>query len=50
MLQRRGKGLPDGMDKLRFIAMTGEAAAVGLGGLQINEPSTARSLNNLPRS
>ncbi len=30
--------------------MLSEVAAVGQGGLQINEPGTARSLKNLPGS
>jgi hypothetical protein len=34
----------------RFNAVLGEIAAVGQGGLQINEPGTDRSLKNLPGS
>ena len=40
----------EGMDQQRFIAVLSEVAAVGQGGLQINEPGTARSLKNLPGS
>ena len=40
----------EGMDQQRFIAVLSEMAAVGQGGLQINEPGTARSLKNLPGS
>lgn len=36
------------MDQQRFIAMISEVAAVGQGGLQINETGTSRSLRNLP--
>ena len=38
----------EGMDQQRFIAVLSEVAAVGQGGLQINEPGTSRSLKNLP--
>jgi tetratricopeptide (TPR) repeat protein len=38
----------EGMDQQRFIAVLSEVAAEGQGGLQINEPGTARSLKNLP--
>jgi hypothetical protein len=38
------------MDQQRFIAVLSEVAAVGQGGLQINEPGTGRSLKNLPGS
>jgi predicted Zn-dependent protease len=38
----------EGMDQQRFIAVLSEVAAVGQGGLQINEPDTARSLKTLP--
>ena len=38
----------EGMDQQRFIAVLSEVAAVGQGGLQINEPGTARTLKNLP--
>ena len=40
----------EGMEQQRFIAVLSEVAAVGQGGLQINEPGTARSLKNLPGS
>jgi hypothetical protein len=40
----------EGMDQQRFIAVLSEVAAVGQGGLQINEPGTARILKNLPGS
>jgi hypothetical protein len=36
------------LDQQRFIAVLSEVAAVGRGGLQINEPGTYRSLKNLP--
>jgi hypothetical protein len=42
--------LLEGMDHQRFIAVLSEVAAVGQGGLQINEPGTGRSLKNLPDS
>jgi hypothetical protein len=35
------------MDQQRFIAVISEVAAMDQGGLQINEPSTARSLKKL---
>jgi Flp pilus assembly protein TadD len=38
----------EGMDQQRFIAVLSEVAAVGQGGLQINEPGTSRSLKSLP--
>jgi hypothetical protein len=38
----------DAMDQQRFIAVLSEVAAVGQGGLQINEPGTASRLKNLP--
>lgn len=38
----------EGMDQRRFIAVISELAAVGQGGLEINEPGTRRSLKNLP--
>ena len=34
----------------RFMAVLSEVAAVGQGGLQINEPETSRSLKTLPGS
>ena len=37
-----------GIDQQRFIAVLSEVVAVGPGGLQINEPGTARSPKNLP--
>ncbi|MCT0249053.1 hypothetical protein [Synechococcus sp. CS-205] len=40
----------EGMDQQRFIAVLSEVAAVGQGGLQINEPGTSRSLKSLPGS
>ncbi len=40
----------EGMDQQRFIAVLSEVAAVGQGGLQINEPGTSCSLWNLPSS
>lgn len=40
----------EGMDQQLFIAVLSEVAAVDQGGLQINEPGTARSLKNLPGS
>jgi hypothetical protein len=40
----------EGMDQQRFIAGLSEVAAVGQGGLQINEADTAHSLKNLPGS
>lgn len=39
-----------GMEQQRFIAVLSEVAAVGQGGLQINEPGIARTLKNLPVS
>jgi hypothetical protein len=38
----------EGMDQQRFIAVVSEVAALGQGGLEINEPSTSRTLQNLP--
>jgi hypothetical protein len=38
----------EGMDQQRFIAVLSEVAAVGQGGLQINEPGISRTLKNLP--
>jgi hypothetical protein len=38
------------IDQQRFIAVLSEVAAAGQGGLQINEPGTARTLKNLPGS
>lgn len=38
----------EGMDQQRFMAVISEVAAVGQAGLQINEPSTSRSLKTLP--
>jgi hypothetical protein len=40
----------EGMDQQRFIAVLSEVAAVGQGGLQINELGTSRSLKSLPGS
>jgi len=40
----------EGMDQQRFIAVLSEVAAVGQGGLQINEPGTSRSLKILQGS
>ena len=40
----------EGMDQQRFMAVLSEVAAVGQGGLQINEPGTSRSLKTLPGS
>jgi hypothetical protein len=38
------------MDQQRFMAVLSEVAAMGQGGLQINEPGTSRSLKTLPGS
>jgi hypothetical protein len=38
------------MNQQRFMAVLSEAAAVGQGVLQINEPVTSRSLKTLPGS
>ena len=38
----------EGMEQQRFMAVLSEVAAVGQGGLQINEPGTSRSLKTLP--
>lgn len=40
----------EGMEQQRFMAVPSEVAAVGQGGLQINEPSTSRSMKTLPGS
>jgi tetratricopeptide (TPR) repeat protein len=40
----------EGMKQQRFMAVLSEVAAVGQGGLQINEPGTSRSLKTLPGS
>jgi tetratricopeptide (TPR) repeat protein len=40
----------EGMDQQRFMAVLSEVAAMGQGGLQINEPGTSRSLKTLPGS
>ncbi len=40
----------EGMEQQRFLAVLSEVAAVGQGGLQINEPGTSRSLKTLPGS
>ena len=40
--------LIEGMEQQRFMAVLSEVAAVGQGGLQINEPGTSRSLKTLP--
>jgi hypothetical protein len=40
----------EGMDQQRFMAVLSEVAAVGQGGLQINEPGTTRSLKTLAGS
>jgi hypothetical protein len=40
----------EGMDQQRFIEVLSQVTAVGQGGLQINEPGTARSPKNLPGS
>jgi len=39
-----------GMDQQRFLAVLSEVAAVGQGGLQINEVGTSRTLKTLPGS
>ncbi len=44
----RETGLPEDIAQQRFVAAICEVAAAGQGGLQINEPGTARSLKNLP--
>ncbi len=36
------------MEQQRFMAVLSEVAAMGQGGLQINEPGTSRSLKTLP--
>jgi tetratricopeptide (TPR) repeat protein len=38
----------EAMEQPRFMAVLSEVAAVGQGGLQINEPGTSRTLKNLP--
>ncbi|MCP9852825.1 tetratricopeptide repeat protein [Synechococcus sp. HJ21-Hayes] len=40
----------EGMDQQRFMAVLSEVAAVGQGGLQINEPGSSRTLKTLPGS
>jgi tetratricopeptide (TPR) repeat protein len=40
----------EGMDQQRFLAVLSEVAAVGQGGLQINETGTSRTLKTLPGS
>ena len=40
----------EGMEQQRFMAVLSEVAAMGQGGLQINEPGTSRSLKTLPGS
>ena len=40
----------EGMEQQRFMAVLSEVAAVGQGGLQINEPGTSRGLKTLPGS
>jgi hypothetical protein len=40
----------EGMEQQQFMAVLSEVAAVGQGGLQINEPGTSRSLKTLPGS
>ena len=40
----------EGMEQQRFMAVLSEIAAIGQGGLQINEPGTSRSLKTLPGS
>jgi Flp pilus assembly protein TadD len=40
----------EGMDQRQFMAVLSEVAAMGQGGLQINEPGTSRSLKTLPGS
>jgi hypothetical protein len=46
----RGKDQPEGMEQQRSIAVLSEVDAVGQGGVQINQPGTARSLKTLPGS
>ncbi len=43
-------GLREGIGQQGFIALISEVAAVGQGGLQINEKGTSRTLKNLPGS
>ena len=43
----QGKDQPEGVDQQHLIAVLIEMAAVGQGGLQINEPGTDRSLKKL---
>ncbi len=45
--QLRETGLPEDIAQQRFVAAICEVAAAGQGGLQINEPGTARTLRNL---
>ena len=40
----------EGMEQQRFMSVLSEVAAVGQGGLQINEPGTSRTLKTLPGS
>ena len=40
----------EGMEQQRFMAVLSEVAAMGQGGLQINEPGTSRILKTLPGS
>jgi len=40
----------EAMDHQRFMVVLSEVAAVGQGGLQVNEPGTTRSLKTLPGS
>lgn len=40
----------EGMEQQRFMAVLSEVAAMGQGGLQINEPGTSRRLKTLPGS
>ena len=40
----------EGMDQRQFMAVLSEVAAMGQGGLQINEPGTSRRLKTLPGS
>ncbi len=46
----RALQLFEGMDQRQFMAVLSEVAAMGQGGLQINEPGTSRSLKTLPGS
>ena len=40
----------EGMEQLRFMAVLSEVAALGQGGLQINELGTSSGLKTLPGS